>query len=122
MSSVADNLFQFDSGFCQIVTLYVQTFAVFKLKTSLIPSISQSVIRIVKEVSSFFTLLKQHSEKLTVADDKDQLKQYFSSFSRNLSWFIGMTAYKLVKVKETDKDKEKKEKESQNEKMQDLII
>jgi hypothetical protein len=35
-----------------------------------------------------------------------------------------MTAYKLVKVKETEKDKDKKDKEkdSQNEKMQDLII
>ena len=35
-----------------------------------------------------------------------------------------MTAYKLIKVKETEKEKdpEKKEKESANEKMQDLII
>jgi hypothetical protein len=36
-----------------------------------------------------------------------------------------MTAYKLIKVKETEKeskDQDKKEKESANEKMQDLII
>lgn len=33
-----------------------------------------------------------------------------------------MTAYKLIKVKESEKDPEKKEKESQNEKMQELIV
>lgn len=121
-ATTIDKLLQFDSSFCQIVTLYVQTFSVFKVKTSLLPSVSQSVISIVQEVSQFFALLKKHSEKINVADDKDQLKKYLSSFTRTLSWFIGMTAYKLVKVKETEKDKDKKEKESQNEKMQDLII
>ena len=46
------------------------------------------------------------------------------SFSRTLSWFIGMMAYKLVKVKDTtsEKDQDKKDKESPSEKMQDLII
>jgi hypothetical protein len=32
-----DQLFQYNSGFFQIVTLYVQTFSVFKLKIALMP-------------------------------------------------------------------------------------
>ena len=39
-----------------------------------------------------------------------------------MTWFIGMIAYKLIKVKEVEKDQEKKDKESPNEKMQELII
>jgi hypothetical protein len=72
--------------------------------------------------------MKSHSEKITSynADGKDRLKTFLDQFSRNLSWFVGMTAYKLIKVKddkESDKDKEKKDsKESSSDKMHDLII
>jgi hypothetical protein len=36
-SSEMDQLFQFSSGFFSVVTLYAQTFAVFKVKTNLLP-------------------------------------------------------------------------------------
>lgn len=57
-----------------------------------------------------------------MSEDKDKAKKFLDSFSRNINWFLGMIAYKLVKVKEAEKDSEKKEKESPNEKMQELII
>ena len=77
------------------------------------------------EISNFYAILKKYKEKITLAEDKDKVRKFFDSMSRNLCWFIGMTAYKLIKVKENEKpgDQEKKEKEqSPNEKMQDLII
>jgi hypothetical protein len=57
-----------------------------------------------------------------LSDDKDKLKKNFDSFSRNLTWFIGKIAYKLIKVKEIEKTKEKKDKETEDEKMQELFI
>ena len=84
--------------------MYVQTFSVFKLKTSLLPTITYSVINVVKELGNYYTITKKHSEKLKLEEDKDKLKKFFDSFSRNLCWFIGMTAYKLIKVKEVEKD------------------
>lgn len=104
------------------MTLYVQTFSVFKLRTTLLPAITGAVIGILKEISDYYALAKKFSEKLNVSQEKDKLKKCLDSFSRNLGWFIGMTAYKMIKVKEVEKDQEKKEKESANEKMQDLII
>lgn len=86
------------------------------------PSISQSVIGIVEALGDYYALIKKFKEKLNTSDDKDKLKKFFDSFSRNLCWFIGMSAYKLIKVKEVEKDQEKKDKESPSEKMQDLII
>lgn len=81
------------------------------------------MINIIAETSHFNAILKKYKEKITLEADKDKLRKYFDSFSRNLCWFIGMTSYKLIKVKEVEKDQEKKEKEAtQNEKMQDLII
>lgn len=76
----------------------------FKLKTTLLPSISKAVITIVKEISEYYSATKQFAEKLKVSGDKDKLRKSFDSFSRNLSWFIGMTAYKLIKVKDVEKD------------------
>ena len=115
-------MFEFNSGFCSIITLYVQTFSVFKVKTALLQPITQAVIGVVQEISQYYALMLKYKEKITVGDDKDKLRKFFNAFSRNLSWFIGMTAYKLIKVKETEKpsDPEKKDKEqpySQNEKM-----
>jgi hypothetical protein len=107
-----DQLFQFNSGFFSIITLYVQTFSVFKLKTNLLPSITNSVSNIVHEIGNFYFILKKYKEKITTEDSKDKLRKFFDAFSRNLCWFIGMTAYKLIKVKEVEKaDQEKKEKE-----------
>ena len=124
-----DQLFQFNSGFFSIISLYVQTFNVFKVKTSLLPSISHSTIDIISEISSFYLSMKKYSEKVTsFGGDKDKLKKFLDSFSRNLSWFLGMTAYKLIKVKD-EKDQEKKAAEKDKDtqqpdgtKMQDLII
>lgn len=124
-----DQLFQFNSGFFSIISLYVQTFNVFKVKTSLLPSISHSTIDIISEISSFNLSMKKYSEKVTsFGGDKDKLKKFLDSFSRNLSWFLGMTAYKLIKVKD-EKDQEKKAAEKDKDtqqpdgtKMQDLII
>jgi hypothetical protein len=73
--------------------------------------------------------MKKYSEKVTsFGGDKDKLKKFLDSFSRNLSWFLGMTAYKLIKVKD-EKDQEKKAAEKDKDtqqpdgtKMQDLII
>lgn len=97
----------------------------FKLKIGLLPKISQSVTNIVAEISHFNTILKKYKEKLTLEAEKDKARKYFDNFSRNLCWFIGMTAYKLIKVKEAEKgDQEKKEgkEPTQSEKMQDLIV
>jgi hypothetical protein len=71
--------------------------------------------------------MKKYSEKvISFGGKKDRLKIFLDSFSRSLSWFVGQTAYKLIKVK---KDEEKKEKEDgannakeETEKMHDLII
>lgn len=120
-----DQLFQFNSAFYSIVTLYVQTFSVFKLKTSLLPSVAASVINIVHELGQYYAVTKKHSEKLNLTEDKDKLRKSFDAFSRNLTWFIGMTSYKLIKVKESDassKDQQDKKEKEANEKMQDLII
>jgi hypothetical protein len=82
----------------------VQTFSVFKLKTHLLPSISSSVIRVISEISHFYSLLTQYKEKITLEEAKDKTRKFLNSFSRNLSWFVGMTAYKLIKVKEPEKE------------------
>jgi len=125
-----DQQFQFNSGFFSIITLYIQTFGVFKIKTSLLPSVAQSTIDVLDEIGSFNSLMKKYSEKVTTFNgEKDRLKKFLDSFSRSLSWFLGMTAFKLIKVKD-EKDQEKKDKEkekdgsdkSSNDKMQDLII
>jgi hypothetical protein len=86
---------------------------VFKLKTILLPPITESVNNIVHEISFFYSLTKKYKEKITLDEAKDKLRKFIDNFSRNLCWFIGMTAYKLVKVKEAEKvgDAEKKEKE-----------
>ena len=103
-SGYMDQLFEFNSGFFSIITLYIQTFAVFKVKTSLLPSISHSSIAIINQISSFNQEMAKFSEKVTVfGGEKDKLKRFLDSFSRGLCWFLGMTAYKLIKVKE-DKD------------------
>ena len=65
--------------------------------------------------------MKKYSEKVTsFGGEKDKLKKFLDSFSRNLCWFIGMTSYKLIRVKE-EKEGDKKE-AAPNDKMQDLII
>jgi hypothetical protein len=87
----------------------VQTFSVFKLRIHLLPSITTSVIRILTEIGKFYTLSNKYQEKINVAEEKDKLKRFFNAFSRNLSWFIGMSAYKLIKVKEPEKEQDKKE-------------
>jgi len=58
----------------------------------------------VKEISAYYSVTKKFEEKLALSAEKDKLRKSFDSFSRNLSWFIGMTAYKLIKVKEVEKD------------------
>ena len=69
--------------------------------------------------------MKKHSDKITSLNgDKDKVKQFLDSFSRNLCWFIGMTAYKLIKVKD-EKEVDKKDSKDvvlENDKMHDLII
>jgi hypothetical protein len=106
-SSILDNVFQFESGFCQIVSIYIQTFSVIKLKTKLIPEITKAVISIIQSVSSYISLYSKYAEKIIVSIEKDQLQTYLSNFSRSFSWYVGMTAYKLIKVKEaTDKSSE----------------
>lgn len=70
---------------------------------------------------------KHHSDKgiTSYGNEKDRLKALLDSFSRSLSWFVGQTAYKLIKVvkeeKEENKDKEESAKE-EIEKMHELII
>ena len=48
--------------------------------------------------------MTKYKEKITLEESKDKVKKFFNSFSRNLSWFVGMTAYKLIKVKEVEKE------------------
>jgi hypothetical protein len=72
--------------------------------------------------------MKKHSEKVTSFDsDKDRFKSFLDSFSRSLSWFVGQTAYKLIKVVKKEDEKKEKEEGASNtkeeiEKMHDLII
>ena len=125
-SSFLSSLFELNSGFVSTVTLYIQTFGCFKLKQTLLPSICQSSSHILREISSFNTLMKAHSEKVTSFNsgaEKDRLKVFLDQFSRSLCWFVGNTAYKLIRISKDEKENpEKKEgKESEN-KMQDLII
>lgn len=62
------------------------------------------MIKIIQEISNFYVVLKKFGEKINLVEEKDKLRKFLDSFSRNLSWFIGMTAYKLIKVKEVEKD------------------
>jgi hypothetical protein len=48
-----------------IINLYVQTFGVFKLKASLLPSFSHSSLSVLSEISSFNTTMKKNAEKVT---------------------------------------------------------
>lgn len=126
-SGFMDQIFEFNSGFVQIVNLYIQTFGVFKLKTNLLPTICHASSDILREISLYNTLMKKHSEKITSFDtDKDRFKTFLDSFSRSLSWFVGQTAYKLIKVKKEEEKKDKEEGASNSkeeiEKMHDLII
>jgi len=114
-----EQLFQFSSGFFSVVTLYAQTFAVFKIKTNLLPSIAHSTLDVIAEVSRLNQGMKRHAEKVT-AFGGDKLKLFLDGFSRNLSWFLGMTAYKLILIKD-EKDASKAA-EKEQEKIQDLII
>ena len=107
-----NELFEFNSGFYSIVTLYIHTFNIFNVKTNMLPSISHSCTSLIGEISLFNNLIKKHSEKITSMNgEKDKVKQFLDSFSRNLCWFIGMTAYKLIKVKD---EKEVLKKESKD--------
>lgn len=123
-SAFMDQLFEFNSGFFSIISLYIQTFAVFKVKTSLLPSITAASIAITNEISEIYrALLKQAEAKTSftaVGGDKDRLKKFLDTFSRSLCWFIGLTAYKLIKVKD-DKDQEKKDKEKEKETQSDKM-
>jgi hypothetical protein len=68
-------IFEFNSGFFQIVNLYIQTFGVFKLKTNLLPSICHASSDIIREISLFNTMMKKHLEKVTsFGGEKDRLK------------------------------------------------
>ena len=119
-------LLEFNSGFVYIVSLYVQTFAVFKVKHSLLPSILHACLDLVKEISEYSHLMKPYSEKLTAfGGEKDKLKKFLDSFSRNVCWFTGMTAYKLIKVKDDKEAKQEKEgdkNKNADDKMQELVI
>jgi hypothetical protein len=75
----------------------------------------------VSEISHYYAIIKKFGAKINLPVEKDRLRKCFDSFSRTLSWFIGMTAYKLVKVKEVEKEADKKEKDNEQ-KTQDLII
>lgn len=97
----------FESSFLPLISLYVQTFSLTKVKLQFIPIVINSLENILKEISSFFTLLKDFEISL----ENDKIRSFLENLSRNLCWFLGMTAYKLMKVKDTEKadDKEKKE-------------
>jgi hypothetical protein len=59
--------------------------------------------------------MKKHKEKVSSFEgEKDRLKIFLDSFSRSLSWFVGQTAFKLIKV--TKKEEEKKEEGADEEK------
>lgn len=104
-----NQLFEFNSGFFHVVSLYVQTFGVFKLKTSLLPTVAHSTVAVVQEISALNAAVQKHAEKVTAfGAEKDRLKRFLDAFSRNLCWFIGMTSFKLIKVKE-EKEQDKKE-------------
>jgi len=94
----------------------------FPLKSQLLPSLTSSAIEVLTQISEFFAMKKKYEEKLSCEEEKDKLFHLLSSFSRSVSWFVGKTAYKLVKIKEEEKDPEKKEKESPTEKMIDMIL
>jgi hypothetical protein len=61
-------------------------------------------VKVLQEIGKLYTIFNKYQEKLNVPEDKDKLKKFLYSFTRNLSWFIGMTAYKLIKVKEVEKE------------------
>ena len=73
--------------------------------------------------------MKKHKEKVSSYEgEKDRLNAFLDSFSRSLCWFVGHTAYKLIKVskkeeeKKDEADEEKKNSREEQEKMHDLII
>ena len=55
-----NQVFEFNSGFVQVVNLYIQTFGVFKLKTNLLPTVCHASNDILREISLFNTLMKRH--------------------------------------------------------------
>jgi hypothetical protein len=73
-----NQVLEFNSGFIQVVNLYIQTFGVYKIKSALIPPVCESCIKIVKEISAFNKLMKKNKDKVTsFSGDKDNLKVFF---------------------------------------------
>ena len=74
-STFMGQIFEFNSGFFQIVNLYIQTFGVFKLKTNFLSNICHTSNYILREISLFNTLMKKYSQKLTTfGGNNDRLK------------------------------------------------
>mmetsp|Transcript_44297 Transcript_44297/g.32302 ORF Transcript_44297/g.32302 Transcript_44297/m.32302 type:complete len:140 (+) Transcript_44297:1681-2100(+) len=65
--------------------------------------------------------MKENESRLGTSESDDPLREMLSGLNRSLIWFVGQTAYRLIKFK--DESAEKKDKEGNpTEKMQDLIV
>lgn len=88
----------------------------------MLSSISSSLVHALTEMSNFYYFYAQVVKKdESVA--KSSLKKFINKVSRNISWFIGMTAYKLIKIKnETVVSKENEGEQKNNVDSNDLIV
>ena len=91
-----------------VIQLYIQTFSLFKPKMQILSTLIRSTTFLLASVSGYLKVVKANAERLS--DVKDDMKVFLEGCVKSLAWFEGMTAYKLMKVKEdpVDADKDKK--------------
>jgi len=110
-----------ENPFYKIVSLYINALELIKLRTSILAPISQAVVKVAAQISDHYQYMKENESRLGTSESDDPLREMLSGLNRSLIWFVGQTAYRLIKFK--DESAEKKDKEGNpTEKMQDLIV
>lgn len=73
--------------------LLVNSFSVLTVPVTVLSSIIDSCVELISEISQYFDIIKEYDEKLgNPALDKDIGIGFFTTFSKQISWFLGKTA------------------------------
>ena len=81
-SEYMHQLIEQNSGFVQIISLYIQTFSVYKVKPHLLPSVVHGTLGVLDNANMFYTMIQKHGEKLGSTDENDSLRIFVNKFSR----------------------------------------
>jgi len=113
-------MFKYELSFIGLLSTYVHTFSVCALNSKLVPRLTEAAVEVVRKISDFLAVKRKYGEKIAV--EKDALAHFLASVSRSVSWFIGKTAYKLVKIEMDKEDAKQSEKKDQNSSMVAMIL